>query len=248
MLRDRSLFDVVRYAPAGAVRATPAGTEDGPEGVLFGHFSVFNRWYEIDSPWEGNFLERVAPGTFTQTFAEDTQRCWFQHGYSSILDKMSLGAIEALREDEVGAYYEVRLFGGLPQTLVEGLAAGEYGASFRMRILEETVNADPGVSADNPKGLPEVTIQRVSCPEFGPVSIGASPYATANLRCGTDDFYDALRSRDVDQWTRAARAAGLEIPTVEASTEGAAGGDAATPVPDRGRNNLARLLAAGITP
>ncbi|HEU5085718.1 MAG TPA: HK97 family phage prohead protease [Acidimicrobiales bacterium] len=246
-LRDRSTFDVVRYAPAGAVRAAEdADTAGGPEGVLYGHFSVFNRWYEIDSAWEGNFLERVAPGAFRETFAEDVQRCWFEHGYSTVLDRMSLGAIEQLREDKTGAYYEVRLFDGLPQALVEGLRAGEYGASFRMRILAETVNAEPGTSEHNPKGLPEVTIQRVRCPEFGPVSIGASPHATANLRSGTDAFYDQLRSRDAELWAHAARAAGIDqTSTVGAGTEGAADGDHQHG-PDRGRAAIARLIAAGI--
>jgi len=254
-MRDRSTFDVVRYAPAGRVRTMhPDGEDPGPdedhpaelEGVLYGHFSVFDRWYEIDSMWEGHFLERVAPGAFAETFANDTQRCWFEHGYSAVLDRMSLGAVEVLTEDEIGAYYEVRLFSGLPQVFVEGLAAGEYGASFRMRILAETVDSDPGVSDHNPKGLPEVTIERVSCPEFGPVSIGASPYATANLRCGTDRFYDELRSRDADAWNRARAAAGLGTDrTVGADARGSAGGEQ-PPDPDRGRASVARLLAAGI--
>lgn len=256
LLRDRKLFDIVRLAPAGTVRAA---TEEPPaaeppdtatEGdVLYGHFSVFNRWYEIDSYWEGNFMERVAPGTFTQTFDEDQQRCWFEHGHSMILDRLSLGTIDDLREDDVGAYYEVGLFNGLPPVLLEGLRAGQYGASFRMRILEETINSDPGVSKDNPKGLPEVTIERVQCPEFGPVSLGASPDATANLRSGTDTFYEQLRSRDAELWARTARVAGMPldtIPTAGADTRGAAGGAQATTDLDRGRAAVARLITAGV--
>lgn len=249
-MRDRAGFDVVRYAPAGTVRAEDADTETGPEGVLYGHFSVFDRWYEIDSPWEGHFMERVAPGTFTDTFAEDVQRCWFEHGYSSILDHASLGKIERLEEDSTGAYYEVRLFPGLPEFFVEGLRAGEYGASFRMRILGEEINEEPGPSDHNPRGLPEVTITKVRCPEFGPVSIGASPFATANLRCGTDDFYQAMRGRDPEGFTRARLAAGLDDLTVPVeSAPGGAGGGGEEPHsgPDRGRHNAVRLLEAGIS-
>lgn len=251
-IRDRSGFDVVRYAPAGAVRAAEGEETDGPEGVLFGHFSAFNRFYEIDSPWEGNFLERIAPGTFAETFEQDVQRCWFEHGYSAILDRLSLGAIERLEEDKTGAYYEVRLFDGLPVAFVEGLRAGEYGASFRMRITGETIDSEPGVSEHNPKGLPEVTITSVRCPEFGPVSIGASPFATANLRCATDDYYEALRGRDLEAWARARTAAGLEQDlTVEADAEGAAGGDSSNtpqPEPARARASISRLIDAGISP
>ena len=238
MLRDRSGFDVVRYAlSAPSVRAEQA---DGPEGVLFGHFSVFNRWYEIDSPWEGNFMERVAPGTFRRTFAEDVQRCWFEHGYDSTVGRMSLGAIDTLREDGTGAYYEVRLFDSVPGLLREGLEAGEYGASFRMRITAEEVNSDPGVSDHNPRGIPEVTITEVRCPEFGPVSIGASPHATANLRCATDQFYERMRSADPDAYERARSAADLTDP-VESAPGGAGGEGEETPIHGRARASAAAL-------
>src|SRR6266498_1188698 len=41
---------------------TPAPPADNSPGTLFGHFSTFNDWYQIDSFWEGKFLERIAPG------------------------------------------------------------------------------------------------------------------------------------------------------------------------------------------
>lgn len=244
-IRDRSGFDIVRYAThAPQVRAEES---EGAEGVLHGHFSVFNRWYEIDSPWEGNFLERIAPGTFARTFADDVQRCWFEHGYDSTVGRMSLGAIETLEEDGTGAHYEVRLFDGVPSLLREGLMAGEYGASFRMRITGETVNAEPGESEHNPKGLPEVTITEVRCPEFGPVSIGASPHATASLRCATDQFYERMRSVDPDAYERARSAADLTVP-VESVPGGTGGGGEEHPArPDTGRASVARLIDAGIS-
>lgn len=246
LLRDRSSFDVVRYAlHAPQVRAEDP--DDGLEGILHGHFSVFNRWYEIDSPWEGHFLERVAPGTFLTTFAEDVQRCWFEHGFDPTIGRMSLGAIETLEEDGTGAHYEVRLFDGVPSLLREGLAAGEYGASFRMRITGETINAEPGESDHNPKGLPEVTITEVRCPEFGPVSIGASPAATANLRCATDQFYERMRSADPDAYERARSAADLTDP-VESVPGGTGGGGEETPDPTgraRASAQALRLLPKG---
>lgn len=234
-LRDRSGFDIVRYADAPALRnptvdperlADQSGNEVPLDGILTGHFSVFNRWYEIDSYWEGNFMERIAPGAFETTFAEDVQRCWFEHGHSSTLSRMSLGSIDTLREDNVGAFYEVRLFDGLPRMFLDGLAAGEYGASFRMRIIAEQINQDPGVSAHNPKGIPEVTITEVRCLEFGPVSIGASPFATANLR-GSDHYYEQLRTADPDAHQRARAAADtqdLTDPGADPDTQSGAGG------------------------
>ena len=241
--RTASGLEFVRYAPhAPQVRAADEASDDAPEGVLFGHFSVFNRWYEINSAWEGNFLERVAPGAFEETFRDDVQRCWFEHGYSATLDRHSLGSIEQLREDSVGAYYEVRLFDGLPEFFTEGLRAGEYGASFRFRVLKESIDNDPGESAHNERGIPEVTIERAQVIEFGPVSIGASPHATANLRCGTDQFYDLMRSRDAEAFDRARQARDLNSSDVEPASSGA-GGDGEDH-PDTGRSRSAAALAA----
>jgi hypothetical protein len=50
------------------------------EPTLFGHFAVFNEWTEIDSMFEGHFLERIAPGAFKKTFREQQQKVLFQHG------------------------------------------------------------------------------------------------------------------------------------------------------------------------
>lgn len=247
MLRDRTKFDIVRFAPAALALREPAeaATDPGP-GVLFGHFSVFNRWYEIDSMWEGNFLEQVAPGTFTQTFREDAQQCQISHGRSQVGDwPIGSAADGCPREDKTGAYYEVDLFDGVPELALAGIRAGLWGSSFRMRILEETVNAEPGESDHNPKGLPEVTIQRVRCPEYGPCPMGASPFATASLR-STDDYYEALRSADPEAFERARSAAGIDL-TGQPDARSAGGGGGNTPTdPDRGRFNLARLARAGI--
>ena len=38
------------------------GMTDSASGrTMFGHFSVFNTWTEIDSAYEGRFMEKVAP-------------------------------------------------------------------------------------------------------------------------------------------------------------------------------------------
>ena len=55
-----------------------AGEDDGP--ILFGHFARFNEWTEIDSWFEGNFMERIAPGAFKKTLRELNQRVLLEHG------------------------------------------------------------------------------------------------------------------------------------------------------------------------
>lgn len=176
------------------VRAQSGGYElrevgDGQKPVLTGHFAVFNTWTEINSMWEGNFMERLAPGSFKKTFAEngDGMRTTFNHGHDVLGDQV-LGRIAELREDDTGAYYEVELFDGIPQLIMDGLAARQYGASFRFRVMREQIVEEPGVSDYNPKGLPERTIKEVAVQEFGPVTWPAYPQATAGLRSLTDKF------------------------------------------------------------
>lgn len=156
---------------------------------MHGHFSVFDQWTEIDSLWEGNFLERVAGGAFKKSFA-DTMRSikvTFNHGQDPQLGDKVLGIPEELEEDDYGARYVVPLFDTTyNRDLLPGLEAGAYGSSFRFRVLKEEFNQTPKESAYNPKGLPERTIREAQVFEFGPVTYPAYEGATAGVRSATD--------------------------------------------------------------
>lgn len=170
-------------------RPAEGGAEDTP--TLHGHFSVFNSWTEIDSVFEGRFLERVAPGAFASTFAEDRgrMRVLFQHGRDAMVGDKPLGPITTLREDELGAAYEVRMLDtAYNAELLPGLRAGVYGASFRFQVVRERLDQKPPVSSYNPKGIPERTIEQARVLEFGPVTFGAYDAATAGVRSLTDRF------------------------------------------------------------
>lgn len=215
---DVPQIDVVRGLPGLELRANGDG---GPMPTLFGHFSRFNQWYEIHSWFEGDFLERFAPGAFEETFRmhwndADPHRVkvQFQHGFDFAVGERLLGKLSELREDDIGGYYEAPLFDTqYNRELVPGLEAGEYGASFRFRVTKEEWNEEPGVSDQNPKGLPERTITAAHVAELGPVAFGASPTATAGLRCLTDDYYNAVRDARPKLYEDACRAAGRDIPT-----------------------------------
>jgi HK97 family phage prohead protease len=140
-------------------------------------------------------MERVAPGAFLRTFVEDraSMRVLLQHGRDPQLGEKPLGPILTLREDEHGAYYEVPLFDGVPSLVVEGLRAGQYGASFRFRVLLEEIAEQPEPSDYNPLGLPERTIQDAQVLEFGPVTFPAYPDATAGVRSLSDWYHGADR-------------------------------------------------------
>lgn len=79
--------------------------------------------------------------------------------------------------------------------LLPALEAGQFGSSFRFRVLREEWIAEPPASAKNPEGLPSRTIKEVELFEFGPTTWGANPAATAGLRersiSLTDWFYEA---------------------------------------------------------
>jgi HK97 family phage prohead protease len=173
---------LVRSAGPGSLRLREA---EGAAPVLFGHFAVFNRWTEVDSWFEGHFLERISPGAFLRTFAEDRSRMrvLFQHGRDPQLGMKPLGSILTLREDEVGAFYEVPLFEATyVSEIVPALRGGELGASFRFQIMRQEWVEEPEPSKSNPLGLPERTITEASVFEFGPVTFPAYESATAGVR------------------------------------------------------------------
>ncbi len=168
-------------------------SDDSTNGMptLHGHFAVFNEFTEINSSYEGNFLERIAPGAFSKTIQEnrDNMRVLFQHGQDPSIGDKVLGVPTVLEEDELGARYEVPLFDtSYNRDLEPGLRAGAYGASFRFKVMKEDVQRNPGKSDSNPRGLDERTIQEARVMEFGPVTFGAYESATSGVRSLTDDF------------------------------------------------------------
>lgn len=171
--------------------------KDGGSGsTLFGHFSVYNQWTRIQSYWEGDFLERIAPGAFDRTFKERAGqiRVLYDHGHDPQIGNKPLGTPDVLRSDKTGAYYEVGLFteASYVRDLMPAIAAGEMGASFRMGVRGESWN-EPAKPTDwNPAQLPERTITDVDLYEFGPVTFPAYATTSAGLRSTTDDFLRSL--------------------------------------------------------
>lgn len=204
ILRD---LDVVRDVPRKVEfrAAEPAegddATTDESIGLMTGHFSMFGNWYEIDSWWEGRFLESIAPGAFRKTLAEGREgiKVLYDHGMDPQIGNKVLGPHDS-REDGEGAYYECPLFDtSYNRDLLPGLRAGVYGSSFRFRVIRDEWNEEPGKSDYNPEGIPERTIKEVRVFEFGPVTFPANPEATAGVRSGTDDFYERLQSRNPER-------------------------------------------------
>lgn len=200
VLRAASLRTTLRADQRAEDDDTVEATSDGL-GTLEVRFSPYGVWYEIDSWYEGTFLERTVKGAFKKTMSENRNVVTlFNHGMDFHIGDKVLGAITDLREDDDSAVLEANLFDtSYNRDLAPGLRAGTYGSSFMFRVILDEWNDDPGTSEYNPKGLPERTIKEVRLFEAGPVTFPANPDATAGLRSVrsmTDEYYELLRSRD----------------------------------------------------
>jgi len=161
---------------------------DGGMPVLHGVGATYDEWTEINSRFEGHFMERFAPGSFRKTISEgrDRIRCLFHHGQDMNVGVKPLGTITDLSERGRGVEYTVDLFDAdYVRALVPGLEAGVYGSSFRFGIVKKE---DERKRVSNEKGLLERTIREASMRELGPTPFPAYGGTTAGLRSVTDEF------------------------------------------------------------
>lgn len=158
---------------------------------MVGHFCVFNRWTHIDSWLEGEFMERVAPGSTRKTIEENRSimKVLFNHGKDPSIGMKVLGPIEDLREDEIGGAFLVPLLDtSYNRDLIPGLEAKQYGTSYRFKVMQEKVVMKPDKSDYNPEGIPERTIEAMEIMEFGPVTFPQYQSSDVGLRSITDDI------------------------------------------------------------
>jgi phage head maturation protease len=151
--------------------------------VLDVKFAVFNKWTEITDSY-GSFLERILPGAFSKTIRENIAniRAILSHGKDPSMGQTVLGKIQTIREEADSAIARVNLFPSVPPLLVDGLRAGQYGASFRGDSIKTHVVERPPKSAHNPKGLLEVTHQEIRLKDVGPTTFPA--YRETSSRIG----------------------------------------------------------------
>jgi phage head maturation protease len=199
-----NLFRAVYAVPQPAVdgqeatslNAIRADNGDGDGRTLQVQWYVADRWTEIDSWYEGHFMERIELGAASKTISENkaNMRILLQHGRDPSLGEKPIAPIDFLEENEFGGFGGGRLFDGLDPLVVDGLRAGQYGASFRFRTMRDEFVQEPEPSEYNPQGIPERTIKEMAVMEFGPVTWGAYAEASAGVRSITDEMlFGALR-------------------------------------------------------
>lgn len=199
----RSGINIIRADGDGALE------DEGILGRLWVRFSPFDTPYEINSFWEGRFIERTKPGAFKKTIQESKRgdgtfntKVLFNHGSDfNIGDKM-LAVPDRLVEVNEDGYHGPELEGDLLDTsynrdLLPGLRRGAYGSSFMFEVIRESWNNEPDASDENPEALPERTIEEVRLFEAGPVTWPASPTASAGMRTrsGVDSWMERLQTR-----------------------------------------------------
>ena len=86
--------DLIRMVDLPTSRIELRAEEESTDGLgtLHGYAAVFNEDTVIDS-WEGQFVERIAPGAFTKTLEErgDRVKVLFNHGFDPSIGDKPLG-------------------------------------------------------------------------------------------------------------------------------------------------------------
>lgn len=185
----------------GAATFRADESDEGSGRTLFGYFARYDQWTEIDSWYEGRFMERIGDSAFDETFRTrgDKIRVLYDHGHDPSIGNKPLGAPDVLRSEKgVGAYYESELFeANYVDELVPALRAGQLGASFRFRVTGEEWVEPKRANERNPNKLKERTITKVDLYEFGPVTFPAYDTASAGVRSGSDQFLERLMNDPV---------------------------------------------------
>jgi HK97 family phage prohead protease len=169
-------------------RASLRTADDG--NTLVGYPIVFNEWTEI-SGWEGNFLERVAPGALDKTLRErgDRVKVLFNHGFDPQIGDKPLGKPAVMDTRDEGLWTETPFSDTSWNADLKALIADGAidGMSFRFSVTREDLHEPDETSDHNPGMLEERTIRELKLFEFGPVTFPAYEATTAGVR--TRDAY-----------------------------------------------------------
>ena len=175
--------DLIRMAHGVELRAS----DEGEGRTLFGYAAVFNSDTVINS-WEGQFVERIAPGAFKRTLKNNASqiKVLLNHGMDPQVGDKPLGRAAIMREDATGLYVEVPLSRtSYNDDIIALLDDGAIdGMSFRFSV------PDGKDSWEEPKKkgqLPVRTIHEARLFEFGPVTFPAYAATQAGVR-SRDEF------------------------------------------------------------
>lgn len=194
-MSDHPRDDLIRMTGMSSARFELR--DDGDAGrTMVGYPIVFNRWTEING-WEGQFMERIAPGAVTKALREnrDQVKVLFNHGMDPSIGEKPLGRASVMEADEHGVYVEVPLARtSYNEDIAELLRTGTLdGMSFRFSVVKEDWEDMPERSAGNPDALPERTINELKLYEVGPVTFPA--YSATSVGVRSRQAFELIRDR-----------------------------------------------------
>lgn len=186
--------DLIRMTRLDAAQFELRADSDGR--TMVGYPIVFNRWTEING-WEGQFLERIAPGAVTRTLDRhrDMVKVLFNHGMDPSIGEKPLGRATVMEADDHGVYVEVPLARtSYNEDIAELLRTGVLdGMSFRFSVVQEEWDDNPKRSDTNPDRLPERTVKELRLYELGPVTFPA--YSATSVGVRSRQAYELIRDR-----------------------------------------------------
>lgn len=151
---------------------TELRAETAAEPVIVGYAAVFNTL--SNEMW--GFREKIAPGAFAESIAQDDIRAFWQHDTAQVLGRIKSGTLR-LVEDDIGL--QVRITPPDTQAgrdALVSIARGDVDAmSFGFRTLDE----DWEEKAD---GLIVRTLKKAKLYEVSPVTFPAYPATSAGVR------------------------------------------------------------------
>lgn len=160
---------------------------------LGGYTAMFDSWSERLGIFE-DFREKIRPGAFKKTIAENDIRGLFDHSTLHVLgrSKGSDGGTMKLNEDSEGLEFDIP---ELPDTtdarnLVELVERGDVdGCSFGFYVVRAEWDYEPDASGDAPDDV-DVTRELIEVRLFdvGPVTFPAYPETSAEVRSKAADL------------------------------------------------------------
>lgn len=173
---------------------------------IVGYAAVFNK----DSEDLGGFVERIAPGAFTEAIATSDVRALFNHDQNLILARNTSGTLELI-EDETGLRYEFEA----PDTsfgndLLEMIKRGDVNqSSFGFTVKSDTW--------EEQEGKVYRTINKVNrLYDVSPVTFPAYPDASVAVRSMQEQFEANTDETVVDDYESQYKELMLEAAIIEA--------------------------------
>jgi len=198
-----------RFVPLTGASIRAKGKAEGDDTPMIeGHGALFNEETVIGM-W---FRERILPGAFKDSLANDDIRVFYNHDPNFILGRTSAGTA-TIEEDKKGLRYEVTPPAARAD-VVESIKRGDItGSSFAFTV--ESDDDEEWDYSETKKGmLPLRTIKRAKLYETGPVAFPAYENTTVSARA-VSRVEAAKQEREAADAAQAAAAAVADTAQLE---------------------------------